>query len=108
MPLGPPGNQAALWGRVQDDVAVALAAETVGAADRALAEAIAYTSQRVVFDKPVATYQTVRHRFVEMFQQVEMARAGFHSPPGRRTPRRRSGASPPPWRPATQPRPACG
>jgi alkylation response protein AidB-like acyl-CoA dehydrogenase len=76
-PLGPVGNQSALWQRVQDDVAVVLAAETVGAADRALAEAIAYTSERVVFDKPVATYQTVRHRLVEMFQQVEMARAGF-------------------------------
>ena len=58
-------------------MAVALAAENVGAADRALAEAIAYTSERIVFDKPVATYQTVRHRLVEMFQQVEMARAGF-------------------------------
>ena len=77
VPLGPPGNQTALWQRVQDDIAVALAAETVGAADRALAEAISYTSERVVFDKPVATYQTVRHRLVEMFQQVEMARAGF-------------------------------
>ena len=77
VPLGPPGSQAVLWQRVQDDIAVALAAETVGAADRALAEAIAYTSERVVFDKPVATYQTVRHRLVEMFQQVEMARAGF-------------------------------
>ena len=66
----------ALWQRIQDDIAIALAAETVGAADRALAEAIAYTSQRIVFDKPVATYQTVRHRLVEMFQQVEMARAG--------------------------------
>ncbi len=77
VPLGPPGNQAGLWRRVQDDIAVALAAETVGAADRALAEAIAYTSERIVFDKPVATYQTVRHRLVEMFQQVEMARAGF-------------------------------
>ncbi len=77
VPLGPPGNQAGVWQRVQDDIAVALAAETVGAADRALADAIAYTSERVVFDKPVATYQTVRHRLVEMFQQVEMARAGF-------------------------------
>ena len=77
VPLGPPGNQAGLWQRVEDDVAVALAAESVGAADRALAEAIAYTSERIVFDKPVATYQTVRHRLVEMFQQVEMARAGF-------------------------------
>jgi alkylation response protein AidB-like acyl-CoA dehydrogenase len=77
VPLGPPGNQAHLWQRVQDDIAIGLAAETVGAADRALTEAIAYTSERIVFDKPVATYQSIRHRLVEMFQQVEMARAGF-------------------------------
>ena len=77
VPLGPPGNQASLWQRVLDDIAVGLSAETVGAADRALAEAIAYTSERIVFDKPVATYQSIRHRLVEMFQQVEMARAGF-------------------------------
>ncbi len=77
VPLGPTGNQAGLWQRVLDDIAVGLAAETVGAADRALGEAIAYTSERIVFDKPVATYQTIRHRLVEMFQQVEMARAGF-------------------------------
>ena len=76
VPLGPGGSQAALWQRVQDDMAIALAAETVGAADRALAEAIAYTSTRIVFDQPVAANQTVRHRLVEMFQQVEMARAG--------------------------------
>jgi alkylation response protein AidB-like acyl-CoA dehydrogenase len=75
--LGPPGNQLGLWRRIEDDIAIGLAAETVGAADRALSEAIAYTSERVVFDKVVATYQTVRHRLVEMFQQVEMARAGF-------------------------------
>ena len=75
-PLGPSGSQGALWQQVQDDIAVTLAAETVGAADRALAQAIAYTSERIVFDHPVATYQTVRHRLVEMFQQVEMARAG--------------------------------
>ena len=76
-PLGPAGSQALLWQRIQDDMSVVLAAETVGAADRALAEAIAYTSVRVVFDKPVATYQSIRHRLVEMFQQVEMARAGM-------------------------------
>jgi alkylation response protein AidB-like acyl-CoA dehydrogenase len=76
VPLGASGNQSHVWQRVQDDIAIGLAAETIGAADRALAEAIAYTSERIVFDKPVATYQTVRHRLVEMFQQVEMARAG--------------------------------
>jgi alkylation response protein AidB-like acyl-CoA dehydrogenase len=77
LPLGPGGSQAGVWQRVQDDIAIVLAAETVGAADRALGEAIGYTSTRVVFDQPVATYQTVRHRLVEMFQQVEMARAGM-------------------------------
>jgi alkylation response protein AidB-like acyl-CoA dehydrogenase len=77
VPLGDGGNQTALWRRVQDDIAVALSAEIVGAADRALGEAIGYTSERIVFDRPVATYQTVRHRLVEMFQQVEMARAGM-------------------------------
>ncbi len=77
VPLGPSGNQAGLWQRLLDDIAVGLAAETVGAADRALTEAIAYTSERIVFDKPVSTYQSIRHRLVEMFQQVEMARAGF-------------------------------
>src|SRR3984885_3181847 len=79
-PMGPSGNQAGLWRRVQDDIAIGLAAETVGAAHRALTEAISYTSERIVFDKPVATYQTVRHRLVEMFQPVEMARAGFPFP----------------------------
>jgi alkylation response protein AidB-like acyl-CoA dehydrogenase len=76
IPIGPLGSQGALWARVQDDISVTLAAETVGAAERALRDAIAYTSERIVFDRPVATYQSVRHRLVEMYQQVEMARAG--------------------------------
>ena len=108
VPLGPSGNQTALWRRVQDDIAVALAAETVGAADRALAEAIAYTSERVVFDKPVATYQTVRHRLVEMFQQVEMARAGFQFAAWASDTEAPERARRRPWRPATPRRPACG
>jgi alkylation response protein AidB-like acyl-CoA dehydrogenase len=77
VPLGPGGNQTHLWQRVQDDISIVLAAETIGASDRALAEAIGYTSTRVVFDRPVATYQSIRHRLVEMFHQVELARAGM-------------------------------
>lgn len=77
-PLGPPGSQAELWGRVLDDVAVALASETVGVADRALEMAISYTTERVVFDRPVASFQVVKHRIVDMFDVLEMARAGTH------------------------------
>jgi len=53
---------------------VALAAETLGTADRALALAIDYTKERVVFDRPVASFQVVKHKIVDMFHQIEMAR----------------------------------
>ncbi len=75
-PLGPAGNQTALWRRILDDVGVGLASELVGVADRALEEAIDYAKVRVVFDRPVATFQVVKHRMVDMFLQLEMARVG--------------------------------
>jgi alkylation response protein AidB-like acyl-CoA dehydrogenase len=75
-PIGPSGNQAALWRRVLDDVGVGLASELVGVADRALEEAIEYAKVRVVFDRPIATFQVVKHRMVDMFHQLEMARVG--------------------------------
>ena len=77
-PLGPPGDQTALWRAVLDDVSVALAAELIGVCDRALAEAVAYSKERVVFDRPVASFQSVKHRIVEMYQSLELARAGVH------------------------------
>jgi len=76
VPLGPPGHQGPLWRRVLDDVAVGLASELVGVADRALEEAIGYAKGRVVFDRPIATFQVVKHRMVDMFHGLEMARAG--------------------------------
>ncbi len=76
-PLGPPGSHAGLWRRVLDDVAVALAAESVGAADRALAEAVEYAKVRTVFDKPVASFQVAKHKIVDMFHVLEMARVGW-------------------------------
>ncbi len=75
-PLGPPGNQASLWRRVLDDAAVSLASETVGVADRALELATEYAKQRVVFDRPIASFQVIKHKLVDMFQLLEMARVG--------------------------------
>jgi alkylation response protein AidB-like acyl-CoA dehydrogenase len=74
VPIGPGGNQASLWRRIMDDASVALASETLGTADRALELAIGYTKERVVFDRPVASFQVVKHKIVDMFHQVEMAR----------------------------------
>jgi len=76
VPLGPAGHQGPLWRQVLDDACTGLAAELVGVADRALEEAIEYTKGRVVFDRPVAANQVVKHRLVDMFHGLEMARAG--------------------------------
>ena len=77
-PLGPPGDQTSLWRGVLDDVAVALSAELVGVSHRALDEAVEYAKERVVFDRPIATFQSVKHRIVDMFHSLEMARVGVH------------------------------
>ena len=74
VPVGPGGNQASIWRRIMDDTSVALASETLGTADRALELAIGYTRERVVFDRPVASFQVVKHKIVDMFHQIEMAR----------------------------------
>lgn len=76
VPIGPHGAHGSLWRRVLDDTAVALASELVGVADRSLHEAIDYATERVVFDRPIATFQVVKHRLVDMFHSLEMARVG--------------------------------
>jgi alkylation response protein AidB-like acyl-CoA dehydrogenase len=76
VPLGPMGNHATIWRRILDDISVALATETVGTADRALEEAVEYAKVRTVFDVPVASFQVAKHKLVDMFHVIEMARVG--------------------------------
>lgn len=76
--VGPPGDQTGLLARVGDDVAVALCAETVGAAERALQLAVEYARLRVQFDRPIGSFQAIRHKIVDMLHQVELARVGTH------------------------------
>jgi len=76
--IGPDGDQTDLLRRVCDDIAVALCAETVGAAERALEMAIEYSKQRVQFDRPIATFQAIKHKIVDMLHQLELARVGTH------------------------------
>ncbi len=55
-----------------------LAAELIGVSARALDEAVEYAKVRVVFDRPIASFQSVKHRIVDMYHALEMARAGVH------------------------------
>ena len=54
---------------------VALSAELVGVAQRALDMAVAYAREREQFGRPIGAYQAVSHRLAEMLWAVEEARS---------------------------------
>ncbi len=76
--VGPAGNQRATWRRILDDVDVALCAELVGTAERALELAVEYAKVRVQFDRPIASFQAIKHKAAEMLHHLELARVGTH------------------------------
>jgi alkylation response protein AidB-like acyl-CoA dehydrogenase len=76
--VGPAGDQRALLARVVDDIGIALCAESVGACDRALEMATEYAKARVQFDRPIATFQVIKHKIVDMLHQLELARVATH------------------------------
>jgi alkylation response protein AidB-like acyl-CoA dehydrogenase len=55
---------------------VVLAADSVGAATRALDLAVAYAKQRVQFDRPIGSFQAIKHKLANMFALAEVAGAG--------------------------------
>ena len=54
---------------------VALAAESVGVAQRALDMAVSYAKEREQFGRPIGAYQAVSHRLADMLWDVEEARS---------------------------------
>jgi alkylation response protein AidB-like acyl-CoA dehydrogenase len=56
---------------LSDCGAVAVTAESVGAAEAALAMTTAYAKERVQFGSPIGKYQGVKHRLAEMFVDIE-------------------------------------
>jgi alkylation response protein AidB-like acyl-CoA dehydrogenase len=54
---------------------VALAAESVGVAQRALEIAVEYAKEREQFGRPIGAYQAVSHRLADMLWDVEEARS---------------------------------
>jgi len=76
--VGPAGDQSAVWARILDDLSVAVSAELVGTAERALHLAVEYAKVRVQFDRPIATFQVIKHKAADMLHRVELARVGTH------------------------------
>ncbi|MFF4222867.1 acyl-CoA dehydrogenase family protein [Streptomyces abikoensis] len=78
-PLGPPGS------RVREEpaevgagVAAVLAAEAVGAADRALERTVGHARVREQFGRPIGSFQAVKHRLADLYVAVEAARSAAY------------------------------
>ncbi len=59
----------------RDAIAVALAAESVGVARRAMDMAVEYAKEREQFGRPIGAYQAVSHACAQMLLEVEGARS---------------------------------
>ncbi|NUP29262.1 MAG: acyl-CoA/acyl-ACP dehydrogenase [Nocardia sp.] len=69
------GAEAAAIGRVVDIVRTLLANEALGAAEAALEMAVAYAGQRVQFNRPIGSFQAVKHKCADMAIAVDAAQA---------------------------------
>ena len=69
-----PGGEALVPG-VLDAGRVALAADTLGAAQRMLDRAVAYAREREQFGRPIGSFQAVKHMCAEMAAMLEPCRA---------------------------------
>jgi len=75
MVLGPVGGALDLLEEWRDRAIAAQAAETSGLLDRLVADTVTYTKQRQQFGRPIAEFQALQHRMVDMHIEVELVRA---------------------------------
>jgi alkylation response protein AidB-like acyl-CoA dehydrogenase len=65
--------------RLRDTAVVAVAAEQVGAAARALELTVEYTKQRRQFGRPIGSFQALKHRMADVHVHVEAARSALYA-----------------------------
>jgi alkylation response protein AidB-like acyl-CoA dehydrogenase len=73
--VGEPGAARALLDRTLDVAAVALAAEQLGGAQRALDMAVEYAKVRQQFGRPIGSFQAIKHRCADLLLEVESLRS---------------------------------
>jgi alkylation response protein AidB-like acyl-CoA dehydrogenase len=64
-----------LWTRARQVASVVLAAEGLGAADRAVQLGVAYAKERQAFGRPIGSYQAVKHLLVDAWVGVDQLRS---------------------------------
>jgi alkylation response protein AidB-like acyl-CoA dehydrogenase len=71
--IGPEGAALPLVEQVVDEALAALCAEACGVLRRLHGGTLDYTRQRKQFGAPIASFQVIQHRLVDMFMAVEQA-----------------------------------
>lgn len=73
--IGEQGGALATIERALDEASVAVCAEAVGVMGFLQAQTLDYTRQRRQFGRALAEFQVLQHRMVDMYLQIELARA---------------------------------
>jgi alkylation response protein AidB-like acyl-CoA dehydrogenase len=73
--VGEPGAARAVLDHTLDVAAVALAAEQLGGAQRALDMAVQYARVRHQFGRPIGSFQAIKHRCADLLLEVESLRS---------------------------------
>ncbi len=73
--IGTPGDGEAILNRALDVAAIALAAEQLGGAQRALDMAVGYAKIRHQFGRPIGSFQAIKHRCADLLLEVESLRS---------------------------------
>jgi alkylation response protein AidB-like acyl-CoA dehydrogenase len=76
--MGEPGQAGNALATVIDLATIALAAEQVGGCQQLLDMTVAYTSERVQFNRTIASYQAVKHKAADMMLKTEVARSAIY------------------------------
>jgi alkylation response protein AidB-like acyl-CoA dehydrogenase len=77
-PLGPVGGAAAPFTRTLTRAAVCLANEMVGVAEKLRESALEYAKMRMQFGRPIASFQSMKHKQADMLVDVEMAKSAAY------------------------------
>jgi alkylation response protein AidB-like acyl-CoA dehydrogenase len=76
--IGDPRVAVAALARTLDLAAIALAAEMVGGAQRCLDMSVSYAKTRHQFDRPIGSFQAIKHKCADMLMEVETARTAAY------------------------------
>ena len=76
--MSEPGHCWASLAKVIDLATIALAAEQVGGCQQLLDMTVTYTSERVQFNRTIASYQAVKHKAADMMLKAEVARSAIY------------------------------